>query len=83
MKQVMVPLPKETLQLYKAHLTFSGDDFFGPLMVKWGRGSANFGDAFSLIKQREHFLELVPSLETDDFIVACDNLSAEGDDLRR
>ena len=40
MKQVMAPLPKERLQPHKLPFTFSGVDFFGPLMVKWGRGSA-------------------------------------------
>ena len=71
MKQVMAPLPKEILQLYKPSFTFSGVDFFGPLMVKWGRGSAKcWGCLFTCLITRAVFLELVPSLETDDFIMA-------------
>ena len=71
MKQVMAPLPKERLQPYKPPFTFSGVDFFGPLMVKWGRGSANgWGCLFTCLTTRAVFLELVPSLETDDFIMA-------------
>jgi len=71
MKQVMAPLPKERLQPYKPPFTFSGVDFFGPLMVKWGRGSAKrWGCLFTCLTTRAIFLELVPSLETDDFIMA-------------
>jgi len=71
MKQVMAPLPKERLQLYKPPCTFSGVDFFGPIMVKWGRSSAKrWGCLFTCLTTRAIFLELVPSLETDDFIMA-------------
>ncbi|XP_022801565.1 uncharacterized protein LOC111339226 [Stylophora pistillata] len=71
MKQIMAPLPKERLEPYKPPFTFSGVDFFGPLMVKWGRGSAKrWGCLFSCLTTRAVFLELVPSLETDDFIMA-------------
>jgi len=67
----MAPLPKERLQPYKPPFTFSGVDFFGPLMVKWGRGSAKrWGCLFTCLTTRAIFLELVPSLETDDFIMA-------------
>ena len=71
MKQVMAPLSKERLQPYKPPLTFSGIDFFGPLMVKWGRGSAiRWGCLFTCLTTRAVFLELVSSLGTDDFIMA-------------
>ena len=71
MKQVMAPLPKERLQPYKPPFTFSSIDFFGPLMVKWGCGSAKrWGCLFTCLTTRAVFLELVPSLETDDFIMA-------------
>ena len=71
MKKVMAPLPKERLQPYKPPFTFSGVDFFGPLMVKWGRGSAKrWGCLFTCLTTRAVFLELVPSLETDDFMMA-------------
>ena len=71
MKQIVAPLPKERLQPYKPPFTFSGVDFFGPLMVKWGRGSAKRrGCLFTCLTTRAVFLELVPSLETDDFIMA-------------
>ena len=71
MKQVMAPLPKERLQPYKPLFAFSGVDFFRPLMVKWGRGSAKRWEClFSCLTTRAVFLELVPSLETDDFIMA-------------
>ena len=67
----MAPLPKERLQPYKPPFTFSGVDLFGPLMVKWGRGSAKrWGCLFTCLTTRAVFLELVPSLETDDFIMA-------------
>ena len=71
MKQVMAPLPKERLHPYKPPFTFFGVDFFGPLMVKWGRGSAKrWGCLFTCLTTRAVFLELEPTLETDDFIMA-------------
>ena len=71
MKQVMGPLPKERLKPYNPPFTFYGVDFFEPLMVKWGRGSAKrWGCLFTCLTTRAVFLELVPTLETDDFIMA-------------
>ena len=71
MKQVMAPLPKGRLQLYKPPFPFSGVNFFGPLMVKWGRGSTKrWGCLFTCLTTQAVFLELVPSFETDDFIMA-------------
>ena len=60
MKRVMAPHPKERLQPYKPHFTFSGVVFFGPLMVNWGRGSAKrWGCLFTSLTTRAVFLELV------------------------
>jgi len=71
MKQAMAPLPKDKLQPYKPPFTFPGVDFFGPLMVKWGRGSAKcWGRFFTCLTMRAIFLLLVPSLETNDLIMA-------------
>ena len=71
MKQVMAPLTKERLEPYYPPFTFSGVDFFGPLMVKWGRGSAKrWGCHFTCLTTRAVFLKQVPTLETDDFIMA-------------
>ncbi|KAL9961073.1 hypothetical protein ACROYT_G029954 [Oculina patagonica] len=71
MNQIMAPLPRERLEPYKPPFTFSGVDFFGPLMVKWGRGLAKrWGCIFTCLSTRAVFLELVPSLKTDDFIMA-------------
>ena len=71
MKQVTAPLPKERLQPYKPPFMFSGIDFFRPLMVKWGSRSAKrWGCLFNCLTTRAVFLELVPSLETDNFIMA-------------
>ena len=84
MKQVMAPLPKERLQPYKPPFTFSGVDFFGPLMVKWGRGSAKgWGCLFTCLTTRAVFLELVPSLDTDDFIMALQQFVSRRGALRR
>ena len=71
MKQVMALLSKERLQLYKPPFTFSSVDFFRPLMVKWGCGLAKcWGCLFTCLTTRAIFLDLVPSLETDNFIMA-------------
>jgi len=48
----------------------TGVDLFGPLTVKWGRGTAKrWGCLFTSLTTRAVYLEVTPSLETDDFIM--------------
>ena len=70
MEQVMAPLPESRLVAYRPPFTNTGVDLFGPLMVKWGRGTAKrWGCLFTCLTTRAVYLEVVPSLSTDDFIM--------------
>jgi hypothetical protein len=70
MTQEMAELPKFRLTPFEPPFTNTGIDFFGPLMVKHGRGSAKrYGCIFVCMASRAIHLELAQSLETDDFIM--------------
>ena len=70
MNQLMAPLPKSRLVPFKPPFTFSGVDFLGPLAVKWGRGTAKrWVCLFTCLTTRAVYIEVAPSLETDDFIM--------------
>ena len=70
MTQEMAELPKVRLTPFEPPFTNTGIDFFGPLMVKHGRGSAKrYGCIFVCMASRAIHLELAQSLETDDFIM--------------
>ena len=70
LRQVMGPLPKSRLIPYNPPFTYSGVDFFGPLQVKRGRGTAKrWGCIITCLTTRAVYLEVAPSLETDDFIM--------------
>ena len=70
MEQLMGSLPKARLEAYHPPFTFTGVDLFGPLTVKWGRGTAKrWGCLFTCLTTRAVHLEVTPSLETDDFIM--------------
>ena len=71
MTQEMAELPKVRLTPFEPPFTNTGVDFFGPLMVKHGRGSAKrYGCIFVCMASRAIHLELAQSLETGDFIMA-------------
>ena len=68
-EQVMGPLPRARSEAYHPPFTFTGVDRFGPLTVKWGRGTAKrCGCLFTCLTTRAVYLEVTPSLEADDFI---------------
>ena len=66
----MGSLPRARLEAYHPPFTFTGVDLFGPLTVKWGRGTAKrWGCLFTCLTTRAVYLDATPSLETDDFIM--------------
>ena len=68
--QVIAPLPEIRLEPYNPPFTNAGVDFFGPLMIQWGRGVAKrWGYLITCLATRAVFLEVAPSLQTDDFIL--------------
>ena len=70
MTQEMAELPKVRLTPFEPLFTNTGIDFFGPLLIKHGRGSAkSYGCIFVCRASRAIHLELAQSLETDDFIM--------------
>ena len=70
MEQFMGSLSGARLEAYRPPFTFTGVDLFGPLTVKWGRGTAKrWSCLFTCLTTRAVHLEVTPSLETDDFIM--------------
>ena len=68
--QQMAPLPKARLMAYEPPFSCTGMDLFGPLYVKHGRGTAKrWCCLFTCLTTRCVHLELVNSVETDDFIM--------------
>jgi len=70
MKQLMAALPKQRLDPFKPAFTYTGVDLFGPLVVKWGRSTKKYwGCIFTCLTTRAVYLDILPSLGTDDFIL--------------
>ena len=75
MTQEMAKLPKERLKPFEPPFTNTGIDFFGPLMIKHGRGSAKrCGCIFVCMASRAIHLELAQTLDTNDFIREANNI---------
>jgi hypothetical protein len=71
LQQLMAGLPQFRLEPYKPSFSYCGIDLFGPLLVKWGRsGTAKrWGCLFTCLTTRAVYLDIVPSLSTQDFIL--------------
>ena len=69
-QQQMAPLPKERTDVDSPPFTSVGVDYFGPLMVKHGRGSAKrYGCIFTCLTTRAVHLEISHSMESDSFLM--------------
>ena len=70
-------LPRARLALYSAPFTYTGIDFFGPIMVTVGRHrEKRYGCLFTCMTIRAVHLEIVHSLTTDSCILAIRNFMA-------
>ena len=70
MTQQMAPLPKCRLTAYEPPFSFTGMDLFGPIYVKHGRGTAKrWCCLFTCLTTRSVHLEVVNSMDTDEFIM--------------
>jgi len=68
--QQMAPLPKDRTTAFEPPFCYTEMDFFGPLHVKHGRETAKrWCCLFTCLNTRSVHLELVNSLDTDDFIL--------------
>ena len=70
MKQQMAPLPTNGMMAYEPPFSYTGMDLFGPFYVKHCRGTAKrWCCLFTCLNTRSVHLELVNSIDTDDFIM--------------
>ena len=70
MTQQMAPLPKCRLTAYGPPFSFPVMDLFGPIYVKHGRGTAKrWCCLFTCLTTRSVHLEVVNSMDTDEFIM--------------
>ncbi|XP_053406549.1 uncharacterized protein LOC128559289 [Mercenaria mercenaria] len=75
--QQMAPLIKEQTTPDKPPFTFMGVDYFGPLMVKYGRScSKRYGCLFTCLNTRAVHIEVTHSLTTDPFTAAYQRFSS-------
>ena len=66
----MAPLPRSRMMAYQPPFSYSGMDLFSPFQVKHGRGTAKrWCCLFTCMNTHAVHLELVQSMNTDDFIM--------------
>lgn len=70
----MSPLPVERLQIYEKPFSYTGMDYFGPLIVTVGRHhEKRWGVLFTCLVTRGVHVELASSLNTDSCILSVRN----------
>jgi hypothetical protein len=68
------PLPFERLGIYEKPFTYTGVDFFGPLMVTVGRHhEKRYGVIFTCLTIRAVYIEIASSLDTDSCVMVVRN----------
>ena len=71
MQQVMGDLPKERTDVTKPPFTYVGVDYFGPMNVKYRRGTVKrYGCIFTCLTTRAVHIEVAHALNSDSFLMA-------------
>ena len=68
--QQMAGVPKERLAIYKPPFCHTAVDYFGPMEVGLSRNRTDkrYGALFTCLTTRAVYLDLAPSLSSDDFL---------------
>ena len=70
-EQLMADLPKERVEVDKPPFTYVGVDYFGPMQVKYRRGTVKrYGCIFTCLVTRAVHLEVAHSLDSNSFLMA-------------
>ena len=71
MVQVMGDLPRERTDAKKPPFTYVGVDYFGPMNVKYRRGTVKrYGCIFTCLTTRAVYIEVAHALNADSFLMA-------------
>ena len=80
----MGPYPRARLEAYHPPFIFTGVDLFGPLTIKWGRGTTKrWGCLFTPLTTRAVYLEVILRLRQMILSSSFDTLSLEEDRLKK
>ncbi|OON15832.1 hypothetical protein X801_08361 [Opisthorchis viverrini] len=73
----MPPIPEDRMLTHEAPFAATGIDYFGPLLVKRGRGvGKRYGRIFTCLTIRAAHIEVVCYLKTDSFVCAFSRFTA-------
>ena len=70
-EQLMASLPKERVEVDNPPFTYVGVDYFGPMLVKYRRGTVKrYGCLFTCMVTRAVHIEVTHSLDSNSFLMA-------------